>query len=64
MIELQKGFAPRDYIAGLHFAEVAGAAAARPDGSPVPYVADEDSRVKFIVAANEELLRSAMQIFL
>ncbi|MEU4494191.1 inositol monophosphatase family protein [Streptomyces sp. NPDC023998] len=63
MLELQKGFSPRDYVAGLHFAQVAGAIAMQPGGAPVPYTSEEGRRVKFIVAANEHLLYSAIQDF-
>jgi fructose-1,6-bisphosphatase/inositol monophosphatase family enzyme len=62
-LELHKGFPPRDYIPGLHFARTAGAVAAQPDGSPVPYLTGPDDRMRFIVAGNRDLLNAALNAY-
>jgi len=53
--EASKGFMPRDYVAGAHIAQTAGAIVTQLDGSPLPFDARRDARVRFVAAANAEL---------
>jgi fructose-1,6-bisphosphatase/inositol monophosphatase family enzyme len=62
MVEVLKGFVAREYVAGLHIAEAAGAVASTLDGGPVPVHLDRSERCKFIVAATPELHHELIQI--
>jgi len=46
MIEILKVFVAREYVAGLHIAEAAGAVASTPEGTPVPVHLDRSQRSK------------------
>jgi fructose-1,6-bisphosphatase/inositol monophosphatase family enzyme len=61
MVEVLKGFVAREYVAGVHIAEAAGAVATTLDGAPIPVLLDRSARCRFVVAGtallHEELLR-------
>jgi fructose-1,6-bisphosphatase/inositol monophosphatase family enzyme len=61
--ETVKGFAPRDLVAGWHIATCAGAVSSMLDGSPLQVDVRENSRTKFLVAANEALLDEMLQAY-
>jgi hypothetical protein len=54
MVEALKGFVPREYVAGLHIAQAAGATASTLGGAPVLVLLDRVERCKFVVAATSE----------
>jgi fructose-1,6-bisphosphatase/inositol monophosphatase family enzyme len=62
MVEALKGFVPREYVAGLHIAQAAGATASTLDGEPVPVLLDRVARCKFVVAATAELHRALLEL--
>lgn len=64
MLEFSKGFAPRDLLAGLHFAQCAGAKAAGLDGTPLKYQVDRESRTRFVVAGSAPLLDEVLGLLL
>jgi fructose-1,6-bisphosphatase/inositol monophosphatase family enzyme len=55
MVEALKGFVAREYVAGVHIAEAAGAVATTLDGKPIPVLLDRSARCRFVVAATPEL---------
>jgi len=55
MVEALKGFVAREYVAGVHIAEAAGAAATTLDGDPIPVLLDRSARCRFVVAATPDL---------
>ncbi len=55
MVEALKGFVAREYVAGVHIAEAAGAVATTLDGEPIPVLLDRSARRRFVVAATPEL---------
>jgi fructose-1,6-bisphosphatase/inositol monophosphatase family enzyme len=55
MVEALKGFVAREYVAGVHIAEAAGAVATTLEGEPVPVLFDRSARCRFVVAATTEL---------
>jgi fructose-1,6-bisphosphatase/inositol monophosphatase family enzyme len=61
--ESVEGFAPRDLVPGWHIATCAGAVSCKLDGSPLRIDVGEDSRTKFLVAANNELLVQMLQAY-
>lgn len=63
MVEVLKGFVAREYVAGIHIAEAAGAVATTLDGQPVPVHLERDARSKFLVAATRELHSELLEIF-
>jgi fructose-1,6-bisphosphatase/inositol monophosphatase family enzyme len=63
VVESVEGFAPRDLVAGWHIATCAGAVSCKMDGSPLQVDVGEDSRTKFLVAANNELLEQMLQAY-
>jgi fructose-1,6-bisphosphatase/inositol monophosphatase family enzyme len=63
MVEVLKGFVAREYVAGVHIAQAAGAVATTPDGRPIPVLLDRDARSKFVVAATPELHSELLGMF-
>ncbi len=55
MVEVLKGFVAREYVAGLHITEAAGAVASTLEGAPVPVHLERSERSRFVVAATPEL---------
>lgn len=55
MVEALKGFVAREYVAGIHIAEAAGAVATTLDGGPIPVLLDRSARCRFVVAATPQL---------
>ncbi len=62
-IEVVKGFPAREYAAGLHVAQSAGAVASDMGGNPVPVLLDREARAKFLVAATAELHGELFELF-
>jgi fructose-1,6-bisphosphatase/inositol monophosphatase family enzyme len=62
-IEVVKGFPAREYAAGVHIAQTAGAVASALDGGPVPVLLDREARMKFLVAATPELHAELLKLF-
>jgi fructose-1,6-bisphosphatase/inositol monophosphatase family enzyme len=60
MVEFVKGFYPRDFVAGVHIAQAAGAATSQLDGLPIPGVVGRSDRVRFAVAATPGLLQELL----
>ena len=63
MIEVLKGFVAREYVAGVHIAQAAGAIATTLDGSPIPIHVDRNAVSKFVVAATRELHSVMLRLF-
>lgn len=63
MIEVLKGFVVKEYVAGLHIAEAAGAIATTLNGDPIPIYLDRRDMSKFVVAATPELHNDLMRLF-
>jgi fructose-1,6-bisphosphatase/inositol monophosphatase family enzyme len=55
MVEALKGFVAREYVAGVHIAQAAGAVASTLDGQPIPVLLERTARCRFVVAATPEL---------
>lgn len=55
MVEALKGFVAREYVAGVHIAETAGAVATTLDGARIPVLLDRSARCRFVVAGTAEL---------
>jgi len=55
MIEVLNGMVAREYVAGVHIAQAAGAVSSTLDGEPIPTLLQRDARSTFIVAATPEL---------
>lgn len=60
--EASKGFMPRDYVAGGHIAQTAGAVVTQLDGSPLPFAAGRDARVRFVAAATPALHATLLEL--
>jgi fructose-1,6-bisphosphatase/inositol monophosphatase family enzyme len=63
VVELSKGFPPRDLVPGLHFATTAGAVVSDERGKPVELSFEKEDRQKFVVAANQQLLEEIIQSY-
>jgi fructose-1,6-bisphosphatase/inositol monophosphatase family enzyme len=63
MVEVLKGMVAREYIAGIHIAEAAGAVATTLSGDPVPVLFDRDARSKFVVAGTPQLHNEILTMF-
>lgn len=55
MIEVINGMVAREYVAGLHIAQAAGATTSTLAGDPIPILLDRDARSTFVVAATPQL---------
>jgi fructose-1,6-bisphosphatase/inositol monophosphatase family enzyme len=55
MIEVLNGMVAREYVAGVHIAQAAGAVSSTLDGEPIPTLLQRDARSTFVVAATPEL---------
>ncbi len=55
MIEVLNGMVAREYIAGVHIAQAAGATTSTLTGDPIPILLDRDARSTFVVAATPQL---------
>jgi fructose-1,6-bisphosphatase/inositol monophosphatase family enzyme len=60
--EASKGFMPRDYVAGAHIAQTAGAVVTQLDGSSLPFAANRVARVRFVAAANPALHATVLEL--
>jgi fructose-1,6-bisphosphatase/inositol monophosphatase family enzyme len=63
MVEVLKGFVAREYVAGVHIAEAAGAVASTLDGEPIPVLLDRAARAKFVVASTPQLHDELLELF-
>lgn len=63
MIEVLSGMVSREYVAGLHIAQTAGAVATTATGRPVPIPLDRDTRSTFVVAATTQLHAELLELF-
>jgi fructose-1,6-bisphosphatase/inositol monophosphatase family enzyme len=63
MVEVLKGFVAREYVAGIHIAEAAGAVVSTLEGEPVPILLDRSDRCRFVVAATPELHHDLLELF-
>ncbi|MEV6348718.1 inositol monophosphatase family protein [Actinoplanes sp. NPDC051851] len=61
VVELAKGFPPRDLLPGLHFATLAGAVACDEKGNDLAWSFARDDRQRFVVAANRHLLVGVLE---
>jgi fructose-1,6-bisphosphatase/inositol monophosphatase family enzyme len=62
MVEVLKGFVAREYVAGVHIAQAAGATASTSNGEPVPILVDRSERCKFVVAATPDLHHELLEL--
>ncbi len=63
VVELGKGFPPRDLVPGLHVAMAAGAVACDEHGKPLGIEIERDARQRFVVAASQQLLDEILTSF-
>jgi fructose-1,6-bisphosphatase/inositol monophosphatase family enzyme len=65
MIEVLNGMVAREYIAGVHIAQAAGATASTLDGRaiPLPLPLERDARSTFVVAATPQLHEELLGLF-
>jgi fructose-1,6-bisphosphatase/inositol monophosphatase family enzyme len=63
MIEVLKGFVAREYVAGMHIAQAAGAIATTLDRRSVPVHLERNAVSKFVVAATAELHDELLELF-
>ncbi len=59
--DLMLGYKPYDFAAGAYIAAAAGAIVTDPSGAPLTYPGNLDLRCKFIIAANDRLLRESIE---
>jgi fructose-1,6-bisphosphatase/inositol monophosphatase family enzyme len=63
MIEVLSGMVSREYVAGMHIAQMAGAVATTATGRPIPIPLDRHTRSTFVVAANAQLHAELLELF-
>jgi fructose-1,6-bisphosphatase/inositol monophosphatase family enzyme len=63
MVEVLKGMVAREYIAGVHIAQTAGAIATTLSGDPIPVLLNRDARSKFVVAGTRQLHANVLALF-
>ncbi len=63
MIEVINGMVAREYVAGLHIAQAAGATTSTLAGDPIPILLDRKARSTFLVAATPQLHAELLTAF-
>lgn len=63
MIEVLNGMVAREYVAGIHVAQAAGASMSTLDGDPIPILLDREERSTFVVAATPQLHAELLTAF-
>lgn len=63
VVEVLKGMVAREYIAGVHIAQAAGAVASTLTGAPIPVLLERNARSKLVVAGTSALHAELLEIF-